>query len=72
MMNFDITVRVGCRLLYEVTDTASLFLNLKLHWATDELIGIDDRCGSTGCATSSAVRNRPLRQARDRVTLTGW
>jgi hypothetical protein len=30
MMNFDITVRVGCRLLYEVTDTASLFLNLKL------------------------------------------
>ena len=29
--NFDITVRVGCSLVYEVTGTASLLLNLKLH-----------------------------------------
>src|SRR6266478_9960344 len=29
--NFDITVRVGCSLAYEVTGTASLLLNLKLH-----------------------------------------
>src|SRR5678810_143414 len=28
---FDITVRVGCSLVYEVTGTASLLLNLKLH-----------------------------------------
>ena len=27
--NFDITVRVGCSLVYEVTGTASLLLNLK-------------------------------------------
>src|SRR5438045_431689 len=30
-VNFDITVRVGCSLVYEVTGTASLLLNLKLH-----------------------------------------
>jgi len=29
--NFDITVRVGCSLVYEVTGTASLVLNLKLY-----------------------------------------
>lgn len=29
--NFDITVRVGCSLVYEVTGTASLLLNLKLR-----------------------------------------
>src|SRR6478752_6485138 len=29
--NLDITVRVGCSLVYEVTGTASLLLNLKLH-----------------------------------------
>src|SRR6185436_16887202 len=29
--NFDITLRVGCSLVYEVTGTASLLLNLKLH-----------------------------------------
>ena len=29
--NFDVTVRVGCSLVYEVTGTASLLLNLKLH-----------------------------------------
>ena len=28
--NFDITVRVGCSLVYEVTGTASLLLNLKI------------------------------------------
>src|SRR5712671_964736 len=28
---FDITVRVGCSLVYEVTGTASLLLNLKLR-----------------------------------------
>ena len=27
---FDVTVRVGCSLVYEVTGTASLLLNLKL------------------------------------------
>lgn len=32
--NFDITVRVGCSLVYEVTGSASLLLNLKL--AADE------------------------------------
>ena len=29
--NFDITLRVGCSLVYEVTGTASLLLNLKLR-----------------------------------------
>jgi transglutaminase-like putative cysteine protease len=29
--NFDVTVRVGCSLVYEVTGTASLLLNLKLR-----------------------------------------
>src|SRR5213080_3843110 len=28
---FDVTVRVGCSLVYEVTGTASLLLNLKLR-----------------------------------------
>jgi transglutaminase-like putative cysteine protease len=30
-LSFDVTVRVGCSLVYEVTGTASLLLNLKLH-----------------------------------------
>jgi transglutaminase-like putative cysteine protease len=29
--NFDVTVRVGCSLIYEVTGTASLLLNLKVR-----------------------------------------
>ena len=29
--NFDVTVRVGCSLVYEVTGTASLLLKLKLR-----------------------------------------
>ena len=29
--NFDVTVRVGCSLVYEVTGEASLLLNLKLR-----------------------------------------
>ena len=29
--NFDLTVRVGCSLVYEVTGTTSLLLNLKLR-----------------------------------------
>jgi transglutaminase-like putative cysteine protease len=31
MPDFDVTVRVGCSLVYEVTGEASLLLNLKLH-----------------------------------------
>ena len=29
--NFDVTVRVGCSLVYEATGTASLLLNLKIR-----------------------------------------
>ena len=31
IQNFDVTVRVGCSLVYEVTGEASLLLNLKLR-----------------------------------------
>src|SRR5206468_11246583 len=31
IQHFDLTVRVGCSLVYEVTGTASLLLNLKLR-----------------------------------------
>ena len=36
--NFDLTVRVGCNLVYEATGMASLLLNLKLHADPDHAV----------------------------------
>jgi hypothetical protein len=39
--NFDITLRVGCSLVYEVTGTASLLLNLKLRPDPNHVVFIE-------------------------------
>src|SRR5437762_530329 len=38
IQHFDLTVRVGCSLVYEVTGTASLLLNLKLRPDRNHLV----------------------------------
>jgi len=47
IQNFDVTVRVGCSLVYEVTSRASLILNLKLrpdrnHVVVSEALALGD------------------------------
>src|SRR4030095_5175973 len=47
IQNFDVTVRVGCSLVYEVTGEASLLLNLKLrpdhnHTVVSEALALGD------------------------------
>jgi len=58
---FDVTVRVGCSLVYEVTGTASLLLNLKLcpdrnHAVLSEALAL----GNNLPAKEFSVYTRPL------------